>query len=253
MSPEAARTSARAKARLAGFLYLLIALGAPFAEFYVRSGVIVRGDAAATAANILANETLYRLGGAFDLIVLACDVAVALLFYELLKPVSRTIALLAAFFRLALVAVNGANALTHFAPLFLLGDAAYLAAFTPEQLQALALTSLRLHTTGFTVALFFFGFNCLAMGWLIWRSAFLPRILGPLMAVAGLCYLVSSFTGLALPSLRAAIGLFILAPAGVAELSLLVWLIVFGVNEERWHEQAHAARSGGGPAPDERP
>ena len=103
-----------------------------------------------------------------------CDVGVALIFYELLKPVSRNVALLAKFFRLVFVAIASANMFNHFAPLIFLSGAAYLSAFKPDQLQALALVFTRLRTFGFDVALVFFGFHCLLVGYLIFRFDFFP-------------------------------------------------------------------------------
>jgi len=195
----------------------------------------------ATAANIQAHKFLYRLGGATDLIAFACDTAVALLFYELFRPVSGSFSLLAAFFRLMHVAIVAVNSLNHFAPLVLLGDAHFLAAFRADQLQALALASLRLHALGYLTGLVFFGFHCLLIGYLICRSAFLPRILGGLMAIAGLCYLTNSFMALLSPEPAANRFPWILVPAGLAELALTLWLLAAGVNVQRWKEQASAA------------
>jgi hypothetical protein len=108
---------------MAGVFYLLIFVAAPFAEFFVRDRLVVHGDAAATATNILAHEPLYRLGFAAELITLACDTAVALIFYDLFKPVSRSLSFSAAVFRLIFVAIMSVNTLNYFAPLVLLGGA----------------------------------------------------------------------------------------------------------------------------------
>ena len=121
-------TSPRTTARIAGLLYLVITVAAPFGEVYVRGRLIVKGDAAATAANIGANESLYRLGGSADLVAFACDVAVALLLYELLKPVSRSLSLMAAFFRLMHAAIVAVATLAFFAPLLILGGAPHMRA-----------------------------------------------------------------------------------------------------------------------------
>jgi hypothetical protein len=113
---------------------------------------MMRGDAGLpTTAQILASKPLYVFGGAAQLVVGACDIGVALIFYGLLKPVSRGLALLAAFFRLVFVAIASANVFNHFAPLLLLSGAAYLNAFKPDQLQALALVFIRLRTIGFDI------------------------------------------------------------------------------------------------------
>lgn len=237
-------TSPRLQARIAGGLYLIVIITAGFAEIFVRGRLVVRGDAAATAANILAHESLYRLGGAADLVNLACDTALALLFYELLRPAGRSLSLLAAFFRLMHVAILAVSTLGHFAPLIFLGGAHDLSVFSPEQLQEMVLVSLRLHGQGYNITLVFFGFSSLLLGYLIFRSTFLPRILGVLLAMAGLGYLINSFANFVAPAFKASISLYILLPSGIVELSLTLWLLMFGVNAQRWKEQAGAVGNG---------
>jgi Domain of unknown function (DUF4386) len=241
MMERSAEASPRFKARIAGVFYLLIFVTAPFAEFFVRGKLVVYGDAAATATNILAHESLYRLGFAAELITLACDAAVALIFYELLKPVSRSLSLFAAVFRLMLVAIMAVNSLNYFAPLVLLGGAHFLTAFKADQLQALTLMSHTLYGTGYDISLVFFGFHILLIGYLIFRSGFLPRILGALLAFAGMCYLTSSFANFLAPAFGDALGIYIIVPGAVAELLLTLWLLIKGVNVQRWQEQASAA------------
>jgi Domain of unknown function (DUF4386) len=153
------RMSPRFKARVAGFLYLLIIVGGLLAPFAVAPTGMMLGQAALpTTAKIPASKPLYVFGGAAQLIVYACDIGVALIFYELLKPVSRNVALLATFFRLIFVAIASANIFNHFAPLIFLSGADYLRAFKPDQLQALALVFIRLRTFGFDIALVFLAF-----------------------------------------------------------------------------------------------
>ncbi len=240
MTERVAEASPRLQARIAGALYLIIFIAGPFAEFFVRDRLVVYRDAAATATNILAHEPLYRSGGAATLITVACEPAVALIFYELFKPVSRSVSLLAAFFRLVYAAMNGANQLLHFAPLVLLGGA-HSTAFKADQLQELSLASLRLYVQGLWITLIFFGFHCLLLGYLIYRAAFLHRILGLMMAIAGLCYVIHSFARLLAPAFGAHLFPYMIAPGFVAELSLTLWLLVIGVNAQRWKEQANAA------------
>ena len=247
MVERIAEASPRLKARIAGAFYLLIFISAPFAEFFVRGRLVVYGDAAATATNILAHESLYRLGFAAELITLVCDAAVALIFYEVLRPVSRSLSLFAAVFRLMLVAIMAVNSLNYFAPLVLLGGGHFLTAFKADQLQALTLMSHTLYGTGYDISLVFFGFHILLIGYLIFRSAFLPRFLGAVLAIGGLCYLISSFADFVVPAFGDALGSYIIVPGAVAELLLTLWLLVKGVNTQRWQEQANAARAGGPP------
>jgi len=241
MMEQIAGASPRLRARIAGALWLTIIVAASFAEFYVRGRVVVDSDAAATATNILAHEPLYRLGAAAVLIYLLCDTAVALILYELLRPVSRSLSLLASFFRLAMVAILGANLLNLFAPLVLLKDLPLLTAFKADQLQALALASLKLYGQLFFSAMLFFGFHCLLIGYLIYRSTFLPRIVGALMAIAGLCYLTHSFANILSPALASSLFTYLMPLGLPGELSLTLWLLAIGVNVQRWNDQAGAA------------
>jgi len=241
MVERIAEASPRFKARIAGVLYLIAGTAGGFAEVFVRGRVFVRGDAAATAANILAHESLYRFGGSADLIGLACDTAVALIFYELLKPVNRSLSLLAVFFRLMFVAIMATITLNHFAPLVFLGGSHDLSVFSAAQLHAQALVSLRLHALGYNISLVFFGFTCLLLGYLMFRSTFLPRLVGVLMAIAGVGYLINSFVHFLAPAFGAYVFSYVLVPCGIGEFVLIVWLLVIGVNVQRWKEQASAA------------
>ncbi|OLD62100.1 MAG: hypothetical protein AUI33_13820 [Ignavibacteria bacterium 13_1_40CM_2_61_4] len=232
--------SPRLKARIAGGLWLMVIAGSVSA-FVLGSPLIVPGDAAATATNILASESLFRLAFAANLIAGVCYMGVTVLLYGLLKPVSRTISLLAAFFGLAGVAIGSATSLTNLAILVLLGDGQYSSAFTTSQLQAMALMSLRLYLQGFNISMVFFGFQCFLIGYLIVRSTFLPRILGVLLAIGGASYVISSFATFLSPAFGARLAPFILPAALLGEGSLTLWLLVIGVNVQRWQEQASAA------------
>ncbi|HEV7376603.1 MAG TPA: DUF4386 domain-containing protein [Pyrinomonadaceae bacterium] len=234
----------RLKARIAGAFYLITIIMGVFAEVFVRGAIVVRDNAAATATNILAHEPLYRFGLAADLIMIACYIAVTLLFYGLFKPVGRSLSLLAAFFSLIGIAVLAANSLNHLAPLVFLRDAQYLSAFETTQLQALALMSLKMHARGYSIAGLFFGVYCVMIGYFVFRSGFLPRILGVLMAIGGLSFLIDSFASFLLPTLVARlpdIGML----GGIAELALCLWLMVMGVNSPKWEEKASAQQISG--------
>lgn len=233
-------TAPRRKARIAGALYLIVIAAGFFAEVLVRQRMIAAGDAAATARNILAHPLLYRGGFAAELFALACNLPIAVIFYDLFKPVRRTFALLVVFFTLVGSAVEAASLLLHFAPLLLLGGSPGLSGLGSGPAQALAYLSLRLQTIGFSVALVFFGFYCFSLGWLILRSSFLPRILGVFLAIEGACYLVNSFAQFLAPGFAANF-LPILMASGLAEVALCLWLLVFGLNAERWQAQAALA------------
>jgi Domain of unknown function (DUF4386) len=163
------------------------------------------------------------LGAAAVLIYLLCDTALALILYELLKPVSRSLSLLASFFRLAMVAILGANLLNLFAPPVLLKGAPFVTAFKADQLQAIALVSLKLYEQVFFTTMIFFGFHCLLIGYLIYRSTFLPRIVGALMAIAGLCYLTYGFATVLSTAVAARLFTYLLPLGLPGELSLTLW------------------------------
>jgi len=204
-----------------------------------RGKMVVYGDAAATAHNILAHELLFRLAVVGDVIALLY-VAYILLLYNLFKPVNRNLSLLAAWFSLVGCAVGAVLCVFQVAPLVVLGGAQSLSAFKTEQLQALALMLLQLHAQGSNVSMVLFGSYNLLIGYLIFRSTFLPRVLGVLLAFSGLCYLINCFANILAPAFAARLVPYILMP-GVAELLLALWLLVMGVNAERWREQSIAA------------
>lgn len=171
-APEA---SPQNYARIGGILYLFIIVAALFGEVFVRGKLIVKGDAAATANNILASEALFRVGLAGELLTCVCDVTLAMILYVLLKPVNRNLALLAAFHRVTFIAIYAASKLFLVAGVVVLGGADYLKAFDPQQLHALAYLSIRLHGLGYGLSLLFFGVCCVLFGYLIQKSGYLPR------------------------------------------------------------------------------
>ncbi len=224
-------------ARVTGVVYLLYFLTAIVAVLLVR-GIVVSGDAAATAVNILAHEPLYRLGFAIGLIGTALYVAVTALFYGLFKPVNKSLALLAAFFSLVGCAIQASGSLFQIAPLVVLGGSHYLSVFKLEQLQALALMFLNLNVQAGYTEIIFFGLFDIVIGYLIFRSTFLPRFLGVLMMIAGLGWL--TFLS---PALATHLSPYVDVLGFIAELFLMLWLLVMGVNVQRWKEQASTARA----------
>jgi hypothetical protein len=229
-------TSPRLKARITGALYLLTIVMGIYAQGFVSGRLVVDGDAAATATNLLAHRDLFQFGFAVFLVELACQIAMTALFYGLLKPVSGSLSLVAAFLGLSGCIIKTVSRLFFIAPLFVLGGAAYLSVSNAEQLRALALLLLDVNDQGAGIALVFFGFYALLQGYLIVRSTFLPRILGVLGMLGGLGWLSFLY-----PPLGHILFLFI-APVGLlGAVALSLWLLVAGVNEQRWKEQASAA------------
>lgn len=220
-------------ARIAGVFYAMQVAFGP--GMYVARKLFVAGDAAKTATNILAHTTLFQLGFAGNLIALSAYIVVTALFYELFRPVNRTVSLLAAFFSLTGCVVIAVGCVFYISPLFVLGGAHAASAFTGAQLQGGALTLFKLYGQSFNLSFVFFGFYCLLIGSLILRSTFLPRILGAGMLLAGLSWLTFLW-----PPLSLALLPYILL-GGIGEMALTVWLLAAGVNSERWNEQDAAA------------
>ena len=232
---RAAEASPRIKARMVGVLYLLEGAPAVFQQSVI-AGLIVSGDAAATATHVLANEMLFRLWFAAALLAVACHIAYTVLFYDLFKPVNRTIALLAASVSLVACALQAFAALFQLIPLLVLGGGSSLGALTQGQLQALALLFFNLHTQAFNIYLIFFGFWLIPTGYLILRSTFFPRIIGVLLMLDGLGWATFLW-----PPLATSLYPVISVVAALAEFPLALWLLVVGVNVQRWKEQASKA------------
>lgn len=240
---HAVEAAPRFYARIAGVLYLIIIAGGLFAEVFVLERLVVSGDPAATAANILSHEMLYRLGLTAHVIVLLSALTLLFILYRLLKHVNASLAQFMVFFNLVSIAIESASLLYLFEPLVLLKSVSRFSALDPGQLQALAYAPLRLQSAGYDLALVFFGIFCIAIGALIWQSTFLPRIVGVLIAVAGLCYPINSFVHFLAP--QHSLFPYILLPCFIGELALCLWLMAKGVNLAKWEETVSAARLGG--------
>jgi len=227
-------TSPKTKARLVGGLLLITILAGGFAQGFIGGSLIVSGNATATAFNIQAHEPLYRLGFAIYLIEMACQITMTVLFYDLLKPVSRSASMLAATFGLIGCTIKTMSRIFFFAPLLVLGGAHYLSVFDVKQLPALAFLFLRVNYTGETIAMVFFGLYALVKGYLVFRSTFLPRVLGVLSAIGGLGWLIYLYEPLALR-----LQSYIVGAGIIGALVSVVWLLIYGVNEQRWKERAN--------------
>ena len=225
-------------------LYLIIIVFGIFGEMFVRGKLIVWGDPIATAEKILASESLWRFSVAAELFYLLCAVVLAGIFYVLLRPVNRDLALLAVFFNLVAIAIEATGRLHLISALTVLRGAERLAAFEPHQAYTLAYFSLQSHGRSFSIGLLFFGCVCVILGYLIARSGYLPKLLGVLMLIAGLGYLLDGFALILSPAFHAVIYPASLLPAFVAELSFCLWLVVKGVDVARWNARvsAQAAR-----------
>jgi hypothetical protein len=225
--------SPRRLARVAGLFELLEGIGSSVGQVSILGGLLVSGNAASTAANILAHAGQFWLGFALSFLAVAFHVVWLVLFYELFKPVSHRVSLIAACVMLVGCALQAVTALLYLAPWFVLTGGGALSAFSTAQLQSLAYLFLRLNGSAFDAFLVMFGLWCMLTGYLILRSRFLPRVMGLLLMLDGLgwtLYLVPSFAKPLFP--------FIAGASLVAEFPLMLWLLIAGVNEQRWREQA---------------
>ena len=232
MAAHRAGTSPLVRARVAGALYLVANLFAPFTLLYLPSRFIVRGDAAATANSIMASESLFRVGIVGNLFTFIANILLALALYHLLKVVNKNMASLMVILFLVGVPIAMLNELSQLAVLQLLSGADYLKAFAPDQLQAIVYLSLGVHDQGLLIAHVFFGLWLLPMGYLVFRSGFIHRIVGVLLVIAGVGYVVQSFA--AFLGYNVNIILF----TGLGELVFLFWLLIKGVDVEQWKQRA---------------
>jgi hypothetical protein len=217
-------------------LYLGLAVLAPFANFYVLGRLVVPGDATATAQRLMSNEVLFRSGIASFVIAAILDVALAWALYVVLKPVNKTLALLAAWLRLAYAIMFVIAVQSLVSALQLLSGADYLKVVQQGTLNALALQSLDTFTTMWDIALVAFGLHLILVGYLVFRSTFLPRLIGVLLIIAGVGYLVQSFATLLLPF--PGLGVDLSLVTGWGELLFTFWLLIRGVNVEQWEKRA---------------
>ena len=221
-------------ARVAAFVFLIIFFLGMSTEHFIRPGMIVAGDPAATVRNIGASEALFRLSLVSDLIRQTLLMLLTLILYKLLKPVNKTIASLMVIFYLVCVPISMLNELNHFAVLLLSSDAGNLTAFKADQLNALVTFFLELRKYGTFIAQFF-SFWVVLLGYLVYKSGFLPRILGILLMLGGLCYTVLAVLFFLSPNIDATIfGVFTF----IAESLFYLWLLIKGVNVKVWEKRA---------------
>ncbi len=235
MIARATDASPRFKARMAGIFYVVTGFTSVCGETFIPGKLVVHGDAAATAHNIMAHQALFQLAFVAVLIAVLSSIVMTALFYDLFKPVNKSLSLTAGFVHLVGLAVVAFGSLLQIAPLVVLQGGQYLDVFKPEQLQALAYMLLQLDAQAYSTFIVFFGCYCVMIGYLIFRSAFMPRIIGALMMFAGLGYLTFLW-----PPLANYLSPYNLAPGAAGELPLMLWLLVFGVNVQRWKDQAGA-------------
>jgi len=225
-------------ARIAGALFLVSLVAGGLGEGYIPSKLIVAHDAAATVANIKNFDFLYRLGFATFLIESLCDITLVVILYALLKPVSKELSLLAAFFGLVGTALFAFAEAFYFAPLLLIaGGADYLKTFAPDQLNSLVLLSMKFY--GFAGMIFtaYYGMSWIVRAYLIFRSGYLPKFLGILMAIGGIGFVVRNFAMILAPAYASDVFLMLMFPGGLA---MTIWLLVKGVDVAKWNARSES-------------
>lgn len=209
--------------RISGFLYLIVIGAGLFAEAFVRQKM--------TIAGIRASEMYYRAGFVADLVNFICGLPVILFFWILFKRSHNYVVTLAIFFVIVSNAIFATNLLHQLQPLLIYGSPDYVNTFLPGQLAAMSAMALKMQSQGYAIGLVFFGFYCIIIGGLIYKTGVIPKLLGALYALAGVCYIINSFTMFLSPGFENPLFPYILFPSFIGELSVAVWLLFGGVRE----------------------
>jgi hypothetical protein len=231
-----ARVSPRALGRIAGASYLGIFVAGELYILLIPNNGLLNNNPAATVAYIVSHQAAFWAGYSFYLLSAAFRLIQMLLFYELFKPVNRRLALLAVYFNIVATTLQAGTAIALAVPVVLLGGQHALAAFTPDQVHALAVAAFQLHNAIYFIALVFFGGYDLLIGYLAFTSTFIPRVIGVLMLITGMAWLT-----FLLPPLAAQLSPFNMDAGALGEVAMILWLLVMGVNPQRWRERASAA------------
>jgi hypothetical protein len=238
MRSHTAGTSPRTYARIVGVLYLVIFFLGPFAFFMGRVAVVVPGDPAATINNLMASESMFRFGMAAETLIVLIEIVVSAILYMLLRPVNMPLAFASALARFAQSMLQAVNLFTAVPALLLLGGAGYLAAFEPDQLNALVLLFMNVNAFVIIIWGLIFGFHLLLLGYLVYKSGFWPRILGILLLLASLGYLAQSYGHILAPQYDDLLATIVLVLSIPGELVFTVWLLWKGIDVEKWEKRA---------------
>lgn len=220
-------------ARIAGLCYLIVIATGLFSEVFVRQALRVSGDAITTAHNIQSSEMLFRYGFTADLINFVVGLPCVIIIYYLFKPINKTLVRLAMMFVVIQTAIIAVNLLFQMTPLLILSGEKYLNTFQPNQLASLSLLSLNIQALGYGIGLVFFGVYCIIIGYIIFKSAIVPRLLGILYSISGLGYLINSFIMFLSKDFANPLFFYIALPIFIGELSFCLWLLIMGVKEDK--------------------
>ncbi len=217
-------------ARIAGLFYLVVIATGLFAEIFVRQAFKVPGDALSTATNIQSSEMLFRLGVVADIVNFICGLPCVLIIYFLFKRINKFLLQLALLFVIIQTAIIAVNLLNQTSTLLILCNNAYLASFQPNQLAALSQLSLNIQGVGYAIGLVFFGFYCLFVGYVIYKSKMVPKLIGILYIISGIGYLMNSFTMLLSKGFANPVFAYLAIPIFIGELSFCLWLLIKGID-----------------------
>jgi hypothetical protein len=225
-------------ARVVGALYLLIFFVGPFAFFMGRTSVVVPGDPAATVAKLMASESMFRLGMVAETVIVLVEIVVSAILYALFRSVSKPLSLAAALARFAQAVLQAVNLLTAVPALLLLGGAGYLTVFEPDQLNALVLLFADLNAFTIIIWGLIFGFHLLMLGYLVYRSGFMPRILGMLLIIGAVGYLAQSHGHILASQYDEILSMVVIVLSIPGELLFTVYLLWKGLDVEKWNKRA---------------
>lgn len=226
-------TSEKNLARIAGFCYLLVIATGLFSEVFVRQALKVSNNALLTAQNIQTNEMLFRWGFVADLFNFVVGIPCVIIVYVLFKRVNKLLLQIALAFVIIQTAVIAVNLLNQISPLLLLSNEPYLQTLQPNQLATLSLWMLNIQAQGYAVGLVFFGFYCMLVGFVLYRSQMLPKIFGILYIISGLGYLINSFTMFLSKGFANPFFMYLAIPIFIGELAFCLWLLIKGVDTSK--------------------
>ncbi len=220
-------------ARIAGFCYLIVIATGLFSEVFVRQALKVSNNALATAQNIQANEMLFRWGFVADLINFVVGIPTILILYHFFKKSNKILLQIALAFVIIQTAIIAVNLLNQITPLLLLSNETYLHTFQQNQLATLSLLSLNIQAQGYGIGLVFFGFYCIIIGFIIFKTNAIPKIIGVAYAIAGICYLINNFTMFLSKGFVNPLFIYLAIPIFIGELSLCLWLLIKGIDASK--------------------
>jgi len=220
-------------ARFAGFCYLVVIATGLFSEVFVRQALRVGNDALATAHNIQTNEMLFRWGIVADLINFVIGLPAVLIIYHFFKKSNKIVLQIALALVVIQTAIIAVNLLNQISPLLILGNDPYLNTFQQDQLASLSLLFLNIQSQGYAIGLVFFGFYCILIGYVIYRTSAIPKIIGVLYVISGICYLINSFTMFLSKGFANPFFIYLAIPIFIGELSLCLWLLIKGIDTSK--------------------